>query len=82
VVHVGMLAPLEIRVETMMRREHFTREEAQKYVEEVEQARIAFFRKFFKVNANDPSLYNIMINMGMMRPETAAEIIACAVQRQ
>jgi CMP/dCMP kinase len=81
IIHVGMLAPLELRVDNIMRREHFTREEAQKYVEEVEQARGAFFRKFFKVNPNDPSLYNIMLNMGMMQPKTAAEIIACAAQR-
>jgi cytidylate kinase len=81
VVHVGMLAPLGLRVDNIMQREHFTREEAQKYVEEVEQARVAFFRKFFKVNANDPSLYHIMLNMGMIQHKTAAAIIACAAQR-
>ena len=49
VIHIGIQAPLEVRIETMMRREHFTREEAKSYVEELEEARIAFFRKFFKV---------------------------------
>jgi cytidylate kinase len=80
IIHVGMLAPLEVRVATIMEREHLTREEAEAYVEEVEQARIRFFRKFFKVNPNDPSLYHLMLNLGQMRPETAAEVIACTTK--
>ena len=78
IIHVGLVAPLEVRVETAIRREHFTREEAQRYVEELEQARVIFFRKFFKVNPFDPSLYHIMLNMGEVQPGTAAEIIANA----
>jgi cytidylate kinase len=80
VIHVGILAPLEIRVATIMEREHLTREDAEAYVEEVEQARIRFFRKFFKVNPDDPSLYHLMLNLGQMRLETAAEVIACATK--
>ncbi len=78
VLHVGLVAPLEVRVETAIQREHFTREEAQRYVEELEQARVTFFRKFFKVNPFDPSLYHIMLNMGEVEPKAAAEIVACA----
>jgi CMP/dCMP kinase len=80
VIHVGVLAPLEVRVATIMEREHLTREEAEAYVEEVEQARIRFFRKFFKVNPDDPSLYHLMLNLGQMRLETAAEVIACTTK--
>jgi cytidylate kinase len=80
VIHVGMLAPLEIRVMTIMEREHFTREDAEAYVEEVEQARIRFFRKFFRVNPNDPSLYHLMLNLGQMQLELAAEVIACTTK--
>ena len=75
VIHVGLLAPLELRVENIMRREHFERGEAAAFVEEVEQARVTFFRKFFKVHPDDPTLYHAMLNMGKMRPTTAAEII-------
>jgi cytidylate kinase len=80
IIHVGMLAPLEVRVATVMDREHLTREEAEVYVEEVEQARIKFFRKFFKVHPNDPSLYHLMLNLGQMRLEMAAEVIACTTK--
>jgi cytidylate kinase len=77
IIHIGMLAPLQVRVATIVEREHLTWEEAEAYVEEVEQARIRFFRKFFKVNPNDPSLYHLMLNLGQMRPETAVEVTAC-----
>ena len=79
VVHIGMWAPLDVRVQTAMDREHFNRQEAEKYVEELEQARVTFFRKFFKVNPYDPSLYHVMLNMGMMHPRTAADVITHTV---
>ena len=81
VVHIGMWAPLGVRVQTAMEREHFSQQEAEKYVEELEQARVTFFRKFFKVNPYDPSLYHMVLNMGMMQPRTAAEVITHAVDQ-
>jgi len=78
VMHVGLVAPMEVRVRTAMDRENFSREEAQKYVEELEQARVIFFRKFFKADPFNPSLYHIMLNMGVVQPKTAAEIVAHA----
>ena len=79
-IHVAMLAPLESRIENIMAREHYTREEATKYVAELEEARIAFFRKFFKVHPNDPELYHLMLNAAKLRPETTAEIVLHSVE--
>jgi cytidylate kinase len=78
VIHVGLVAPLNVRAETVMLREHFTRDEAMTYVEELEQARITFFRKFFKVNANDPDRFHMVLNLGMVQQKTAAEVIVHA----
>ncbi len=75
VIHVGLLAPLDVRVEFMITREHFDRSEAQGYVEELDLARIALNRKVFKVNPDDPSLYHMMLNMGKMELKTASEVI-------
>ena len=76
VIHVGLLAPLDVRVEYMISREHFDPNEAQGYVEELDRARVAFFRKFFeKVGPDDPSIYHMMLNMGRMESKTAAEVI-------
>ena len=78
VIHVGLLAPLAVRTQTLMQREHLEHDEAEVYVEELERARIAFVSKFFKVHPNDPTLYHMMLNMGKMQPKTAAEAIAHA----
>ena len=75
VIHVGLVAPLEVRANTVMQREHFNKEEATAYTEELEQARITFFRKFFKANPNNPDLFHMVLNLGMLQQKTAAEII-------
>ncbi|MDE2779328.1 MAG: cytidylate kinase-like family protein [Chloroflexota bacterium] len=79
-LHVGMLAPLESRIENIMAREHYDREEAARFVAELEQARIAFFRKFFGVNANDSELFHLVLNAARIRPEVAAEMVVHAVE--
>ncbi len=79
-LHVGILAPVEARIENIMAREHYSREEATSYVNEVEEARVAFFRKFFRVSANDPELFHIILNGARIRPEIAAEMVVHAAE--
>lgn len=76
--HVGLLAPLEVRVQTLMQRENYTREEAENYGTELERAHENYFRRFFNYSPNDPSRYQMMLNMGLMTPQTAAGIIVHA----
>ncbi len=77
-LHVGLLAPMEVRVDTLVAREHFEREEAEIHVEELERAREDFVQKFWKVHPNEARHYHMMLNMGKMTPKTAAEVIAHA----
>ncbi|MDA1129835.1 MAG: cytidylate kinase-like family protein [Chloroflexi bacterium] len=77
-LHVGLLAPLAVRVQTLMAREHFEADEAEIHVEELERAREDFVYKFWKVHPNDAVHYHIMLNMGKMTPKTAAEVIVHA----
>ena len=79
-LHVCLTASLERRIETIMEREHFGREEAEKYVTDTEKARQAYFRKFFKVQPDDPNLYHLCVNMERMKATTAAEIVAHAAK--
>lgn len=78
VLHVGLMARLPLRVQTLVEREHLEPDEAQVYVEELERAREAYFRKFFKVHPNEPSMYHMMLNMDMIRPQIASEVIVHA----
>jgi cytidylate kinase len=78
-LHVGLIAPMSVRVETLMARENFEREEAEIHVEELEQAREDFVQKFWKVHPDEAKHYHMMLNMGRMSPKIAAEVIAHAV---
>ena len=80
VVHVGLVAPMDVRVDTMAKREMFSNDEARAYAEELENARVTFYRKFFRVNANDPTKFHLMLNIGRISQSTAAEIIGHAAE--
>lgn len=75
VLHVGILAPMSRRIATIVEREHLGEKEARSYLEGLEEARMRFFQKFFKVSPLDPTLYHIMLDMGHMSSDTAAQII-------
>ena len=75
VFHVGLFAPPEVRVQILMQRENLEREAAEVMVEELERAHVEYYRKFFEVHPNEPSLYHAILNMGKLQPETAADII-------
>mgnify|MGYP002524998273 CR=1 FL=1 len=77
-LHVGLLAPMEVRIKTLIDREHFEKEEAEIHVEELERAREDFIMKFWKVHPNEAKHYHMMLNMGKMNPKTAAEVICHA----
>ena len=76
--HVGLVAPLEVRVQTLMQRENYTREEAENYGAELERAHENYFRRFFNYSPNDPAHYHAMLNMGRMTPQMAADAIVHA----
>ena len=78
VLHVGMLAPMSRRIATIMEREHLSEREARTYLEGLEEARVKFFQKFFKVSPLEATLYHMMLDMGHMSDDTAARIIAHA----
>ena len=79
-LHVGLTASNEIRVRTIIEREHYTRPEAERYVVETEKARHAFFRKFFKVRPDDSNLYHLWLNMDRQDLDSATSIVVHAAK--
>ncbi len=80
VLHVGLLAPLELRIRTIVEREHLSRKDAEKFTTDMEEARVIYFKKFFKVHPDDARLYHMVLNMGSMSVSTAATIVSHAAQ--
>lgn len=80
VLHVGLWAHLEKRVATLMTRHHIHENEARRLATRMERARQAYFRKFFNVDPNHPSHYDLMLNMDKFDFTSAANIIVQAAQ--
>ncbi|MBI4300859.1 MAG: cytidylate kinase-like family protein [Chloroflexi bacterium] len=74
--HLYVVAPLEIRTETIMRDEKLSREAAIKRITDVDSVRGDWNRRFFRVDRDDPRLYDMVLNTGRIPMETAARVIA------
>jgi len=79
-LHVLTQAPLELRARRIVERDQLTPEEASKRIHELDSGRAAFHRKFFKVDVNDPCLYELVIDTSRLPYAVAAEIVALAAQ--
>lgn len=78
--HVLAIAPQELRVKRFAQRENLSLEKAAKQVAEIDRGRLAFHHKFFKVDADDPRLYHLVLNTGRLSYEQAAQAVASAAQ--
>jgi cytidylate kinase len=77
-LHVHISAPLAWRVNTVVEREGLSVEEARRSIEEFDRQRAAFHKKFFKVDVNDPSLYDLGLNTETLGVERAVKAIVAA----
>ena len=79
-LHVLSIAPQELRIERLADREGMSVEEATRQVHNSDKARGAFHRKFWKVDVNDSSLYDITLETSRLSYEVGAELVAGAVR--
>ncbi|MEI6609254.1 MAG: cytidylate kinase family protein, partial [Deltaproteobacteria bacterium] len=72
---VRIIAPQEMRVERLMRDRNISHEDALNYIMKYEADQIAFIRKYFNEDINDPKHYDLMINTKNVSIEIAAESV-------
>ena len=77
--HVLLIAPLEHRIAYLAQRDGLSPEEAEKRVHEGDRGRVTFHQKFFRVNADDPSLYHLTLNTARLSTDEAAHVIGDTV---
>ena len=76
VLRVGVVASFEDRVKTLMTREAIDRDNAIVTLEQRDQARKHFFKKYFELDEPDnPNLFHFTINSSEMSTNYAAEMI-------
>jgi cytidylate kinase len=78
-LHVQIVAPLEKRIETVMKREGLSRAKAMERVLNSDRMRHEYLRRYYEVEWLDPCLYDLVINMGRVSFDTAVDLIVRAV---
>jgi cytidylate kinase len=77
-LHVLCIAPANLRAYRLAERESQPLEEARHRMEKSDRARAAFYRKLWKVDVEDPRLYDLTIDTSKLSFDAAAEITATA----
>ena len=73
--HVKIVAPIDQRLDTMVRDREIDRGEAQTLIEQHDQWRQSYLRNFHKADWDDPLLYDLTINTGKIDPKDAVELL-------
>jgi cytidylate kinase len=79
-VHVLCIAPQKLRAHRLAERDGMTTDDALKRASESDRGRSAFYRKFWKVDVEDPKLYDLTIDTSRLPFEAAAEVVAVAAR--
>ena len=75
VLHVRIVAPLEVRIHRWTEREGISYEEAKKVVENRNRKHIDFIKTHFHEDINNPELYDLIINTGKLSLDKAVDLI-------
>jgi len=81
VFRARLVAPKALRVERIMERYNFTREEAEEFVRRSDHEREGLMHSIFHVDPNDWSLYDLIMNTARYTSGAAADIIVQAVEK-
>jgi cytidylate kinase len=81
VLRVRLIAPLEMRVRTLMERQQMSREDAADYIQNVDADRVRWTKFIYGRDWSDPSLYDLVINLEKMSLETACGLVCDSVSR-
>jgi cytidylate kinase len=74
--HVRIQAPETVRAETLAAAQGLAPDDALRLVRKMDAAARDFIRYAHRLDLNDPSLYDLVINTGKLGAETAAHLIA------
>ncbi|MDH4247103.1 MAG: cytidylate kinase family protein [Deltaproteobacteria bacterium] len=75
VLKVRLMFPIEARVQRIMEQFNYAREQAEKFVEQIDEDRTRRSRYFFNSDWRDPSRYDIVLRMDRVTPKAAKRMI-------
>lgn len=80
VLHVRVIAPFEARVSRLQQKEKISVEAAQARLKESLKARAQYLQRSYSVQVDDPSLYHLVINIGLVNVSQATDLVVQAFQ--
>lgn len=82
VLCVHVVAPVEYRIEMLMKRENMLRDDAVRYIEKMDQYRKDWTLFLYGVDWMDPHIYDLMINLKTLDIQGAVDIVAATAARK
>ena len=82
VLHVRVVAPLAQRIAYVARREGLSPSDARSRIQHKEQDRIRYLQAHYHRSPEDPLLYDITLNTGILSLDSAAELITRALEHK
>ncbi len=79
-LHVLTVAPEELRIQRLAEREGISLQEAERRLQESDRTRAAFYRKFWRVEVGDSSLYDLTLETSKLSYEVGAGLVATAAR--
>ena len=80
VLHVLCVAPRQTRAHRLAERDELGIEEAMRRTVESDRARCAFFKKFWRVELEDPKLYDLSIDTSRLSYKIATDLVVGAAK--
>lgn len=80
VVHVRLVAPLETRLNHCQESYDMTAKAAREFCQQEDEGRRRYLKKYFQADVDDPLLYHLVINTGLVSFDAAARLIAETVK--
>jgi cytidylate kinase len=79
---VRIIAPRKMRIDRLVERRQCSRQEAERYADEIDAGRVGFVRRYFHKDPVDPHQYDLMINLERTSLDEAAELLAAECRRR
>lgn len=80
VLHVRIMAPLDVRVRREEDCEHCSHEEALQRIKERDASDVDWIKRYFGLESHDPQLFDLIINTAKITPVAAADLIIKAMK--
>lgn len=81
VLRLRLIAPLDIRVQSLMSEHRMSEEEAEAYIRDVDDGRARWVQGVYGQDIFDSSRYDMVLNLGSLSTPEAGEIVATAASR-